>query len=308
MSIQQREGRRVLVVGNTSVVGKRLITALSRQYEVQTAGRSKQADYHIDLATVERESPPPAKFDTIVHCAASMLGDEPEQFVANEIVNSVGSLKVAYWAHACDCRHIVYLSTIFASYDATNEYFGSYGLSKRHGQENLKLFCERHAIGFAAIALSQIYDETGEAQRHQPFFYHILHCAEQGHDVILFGTNDPDRNYIFLDDVVEVIEGVVSERLQGEFACVHPRSHRISEIAEIAFGVYGNGGRVRFDPVKPNIRNVEIPRDHTLYERLNLSPKTDLRLGIQLIRDHKRSNPLKSIGIDTTLDLPAHRK
>jgi nucleoside-diphosphate-sugar epimerase len=266
-------------VGHRSLLGRHLIALLSPDYEIITAGRQSSADVVFDLEDRVLPSAPP--FDVAVICAASFLDNGPQGMITNEEVNAVGPLRVAAIALASGCRHIVYISTTSALGAQT-----AYGLSKRHGQENLELLCSTHGITYTALLLTAIYDREGLAERHQPFLYAIMRAAQEGRDITLYGKQDPLRNYLFIDDATEVIRKVVQTQLEGIYPCLHPSSYRASEIAQLALETYGTPGRVIWDRDKPDIAPSPLVEDDRLFERLGLRPTVDLPAGMALIRDH----------------------
>lgn len=138
--------KKVLVIGNTSKLGKRLASRLARAYEIYTAGRNSEADVFLDLATGKCELPPVPEINVILHCASSFGDNSLEGATKNEIINGVGVYHVARLARNTGCTHLIYISTIFAYRHPENDYFFSYGLSKAHGEENLKIYCETGGI------------------------------------------------------------------------------------------------------------------------------------------------------------------
>jgi len=267
------------------MVGVRLRTKLSEFHDVYTAGRDGAADLVFDLEQ-DHELPISEAFDVIIHCAASFGGDTTNEMLKNEQVNSLGALRVARLAQETSCAHVVYVSTIFAYEHPDNGYFGSYGLSKRHAQENLRLWCRNAGVVFTALLPSQIYDEAGQARKHQAFFYHILDSARRDEDVGLFGNADPLRNYLFVGDLADAIERVVALRAGGAFPCLGPDSLPLSAIARLAMEVFGTKGRVSFLPDKPNLRTVFLPHDDSLYSATGYRPPTGMREGMVRIRDY----------------------
>ena len=273
---------RILIIGGGSMVGQRLCSRLEKAYSVATTGRDNAANISFDL---ERDSEPTngQQFDVVVHCAASFRGNDAKGMVENELINSVGALRVGNFASRAGCKHLIYLSSISIYDHPDNGYFGSYGLSKRHGQENLALVCSQVGMRFTSLLLSQLYDERGAARKHQPLFYRIVDCARSGANVTLYGKSDALRNFLFVDDLAAIVERVIAGEVSGVFPCIHPESHKLSDIARIAFDVFGKGGKVVFQAEKPDIPGVYIPELGELYVLLNYLPETSLRAGIEKI-------------------------
>lgn len=278
---------RVLVVGSRSFVGRRVAERLRAAHAVETAGRDPGADLRLELGGPAQL--PPAgerRYDAIVHCAASFEPDSPAGRRANELVNAIGALEVAELAERTGCRQLVLLSSV-SVYDEQEggRLRDSYALSKRHGQENLELACAAAGIALTTLCPGGIYDERGEGRRHQPLLYHVVDCARRGQDFELYGKADPLRNFLHVADVAAVVEAVLARGLAGTFPLLHPQSHRVGELAELAFRVFGRGGRVVRAEHRPDLREIRWPPHGDLFARLERSPRIDLEHGLTLLRD-----------------------
>ena len=273
---------KVMIVGHTSMIGEALVAGLRGRGECLTAGR-RHADVPFD-ATGDALPDVPGACEAAVLCAASFGGDDESGILANARVNALGSLRAAMLAARAGCGHVVYLSSLSSIAHPENGAQGSYGLSKRQGQENVALYCAARGIPCTALLLSQVYDAAGKARRHQPMLYRLLDCARAGQEVVLHGRRDPLRNYLYLDDVVDIVRRVLERRVAGVFPCVHPRSHRLSEVARAAFRTFGQPERIRWLPDRPDIATLFIPQDLGLYARLEYTPETDLEAGMAGIR------------------------
>lgn len=277
---------KILIIGSGSMIAKRLRDEFSALATVRVAGRNPEAEVPFDLETNYTLNERVGRTDAIIHCAASFKGNEMDGAAQNELVNATGAFRVAQLAKDTQCAHLIYLSTT-AIYDhPQNGYFGSYGLSKRHAQENLHWACRQLGIQFTALVVSQVYDEFGAARKHQPLFYRIVDAARQGNDVTFDGKMDPERNLLFVGDLAEIVRRVIQFRVAGVHPVVHPKSHRLSEIAETAFRVFRNRGKVFFHKDKPDIPTIFIPARTDLYERIEYVPQTGLLTGIGLIKQN----------------------
>ena len=279
---------RVLIIGNTSFVGHYIRARLSPVHNVKMAGRSTDADIKVDLGDLTTPFNASERFDILIHCAANFGGDEYQDMIRNEQINAVGAFVAGNMAKSTGCKHVIYISTISACENPDNGYLGSYGLSKRHGQENLDLFCQLKGISYTALQPSQLYDKAALSEKHQPLLYHFLERASEGKDITIYGSTNPMRNYLYIEDFVDVVKLVLEQKVTGIFPCVHPHSTRLSEIATAAFNVYAQGGNVHFDPSKADPPSIYFPNDNKLYEAIGYHPVTGLTDGIRHIRDHKR--------------------
>lgn len=268
------------------MLGRRVIGRLSAQHQIISAGRKGNPDVQMDLKDENPLLAPGVTCDVLIHCAASFENDTVAGAYANERVNALGAFHAATLAEHFHCKHMVYISTIFAYQNEDNQYNGSYGISKAHGEDNLALCCRILKIGYTCLRVSQIYDEQGESRRHQPFFYHIIDKAMRGEDILFYGTKDRLRNYIFVEDVVSVIERIISSGIVGTYPLIFPRSYTLREIAETAYKVFQKPGRIAFLREKPDIPGVFIPPVSDLEAKIAFTPQTDLDKGMSLIRDY----------------------
>lgn len=268
----------ILITGSRGLVGSHLVRYFASEPRHESLALSPEQDI-TDYDTLTNIG----DFDTLIHCAASFEGDSPESLVANERVNSVGALNMCRLAKNRDCRHFVYISSIFTYNNRFNEYFNSYGLSKRHGEENISFFCKHNNMDYSILNFSQIYDAQRKAEKHQRILYFFIDTVLAGDNVTLFGKNNPKRNFIFIDDVVEIITRVVNGRVCGKYDCVHPESHTIRDIISVISDAAARDITVTQRKDKPSIRRIYIPSDMTLYDKIDYYPRVSLASGVRQI-------------------------
>lgn len=274
---------KILIVGSTSIIGNAFKFKLGHEYDIKTAGRNGPFDYYMDLHEFSLKKYFPddiGKVDLILHCAASFSND----LLENESINSLGSLYVALLAQHIQCQKVIYLSSTSTFNVEENENFSSYGLSKKHGEENMAWVCKNNDISFTSIAISQVYDDFGFARKHQPFLYNLIDSARKGEDFFIWGSKDPYRNYLHLNDLIESIRKIIESGISGYYPCTYPQSYKISQIASMVYDVFDNGGNIRFLFEKPAIPSVYIPDSRILYEKIGFSPIIDLKEGVERIK------------------------
>jgi nucleoside-diphosphate-sugar epimerase len=281
---------RILIIGNTSMLGKRLISALGELHQIKTAGRSGQYDIYLDLNNLNVTYESKEIFDVIIHCAASFRGDELKDSLHNEMTNSIGVFHVGKIAIQSSCQHLIYISSLSIYNHIENSYYGSYGLSKKHGQENLEFICDKHGIKFTSLIPAQLYDEYGEAQKHQKLLYGIINSLNVGNTISIHHSNEVLRNYLFINDFVEIIKKVVDLQVTGIFNCIYPLSYNIQEIINIASSVLNKKPNLKFVNDVSLSRTIYIPSDRLINEQINYTPTTDLRQGINLISKFMLNN------------------
>ena len=267
------------------MVGRRLQRRLGRACDVRMAGRDEAAEVYFDLASPFVPPLNGGTFDVVIHCAAAFGGNRLDEAVHNESVNAVGSLRVLELAQAVRCRHLVSINSISIFDHPENQYFGSYGLSRKHGHENLQWGCQQLGIAYTALLASQIYDEYGEARRHQPLLYRIVDAARDGTEIELFGQRSPRRNFLFIDDLAAVVHGVIEKRVFGTYPVVAGESPTLVEVVEAAFRVFGKPARICRMTDRPDTPTIYIPSDSTIYDRVGWHDLTTLEAGLALIRD-----------------------
>lgn len=280
---------RILIVGSTSAIVKALVPRFVRLGEVKLAGR-QAADIMFDL-TQWRDLPEiEESFDVVVHAAADFGGATDEDYIRAELVNAVGSLAVCRLARHVKAKHLVLLSSVFATYREGDPYFGIYALTKRHSEEATRFFCSERNMALTILRPTQVYDDAGACRRHQEFFYLIADRAQAGQDISLYGSNDALRNYIHLDDLAEICCRVIQGRHTGTFTCAHPQSVHISELAEAAFSAFGRGGRWQFMPDKPDLADLPAIDDYSLYSQIDYWPGIGISDGFKRIRNYRENN------------------
>jgi nucleoside-diphosphate-sugar epimerase len=273
---------KVVIVGGNSSVGLALKAVLSDSCDVITAGR-KNCDIALDLAWPLARFLLPEDVDAVVHTAAHFGGKTKEDILEAESVNVLGTLKLCEAAAGANVRHFVLISSIFASLSEDSEHYGIYALSKKHSEDVARLVCAGHSLPLAVLRPSQIYGVGPRFRMHQPFLYLMIDKARKGEDIVLYGTRDPRRNFIYVDDLAEVIARVLSKGIVGTYPCQHPGDVTYAQIAEAAFRAFDTRGTVRFLRDKPDIPDNVVAIDETLYEAIGFRPSTSIDEGLRRI-------------------------
>jgi len=276
---------RVLVVGSTSAVGwavaKRLNEA--RDCQVLLAGR-RSAEINLELTALAPKSPVDLHFDVLVHSVADFGGSDDAEVRRAEIVNAVGTLDICSIARRAGAKHLVIISSASAVYGPLDLYYGIYSLSKRHGEELADLYCRSHNLPLTILRPAQLYDAEGRCRRHQRLFYTIVDNAKQNRDIEIFGRNDAVRDYLYLEDLAEIVASVVLRQVIGTFHCSGPEPARLSEIAATAIQVFNSASKIRFLPGRPDIPDLPTGSGDSLYSMIKYAPTVKLLEGITRIK------------------------
>ncbi|MDH5765821.1 MAG: NAD(P)-dependent oxidoreductase [Gammaproteobacteria bacterium] len=274
----------VLIVGSTSAVGRSVGRLLEKSHKVFFAGR-RDADYYLDMGSVDVELPANLHFDVVIHAIADFGGHEEEDYCRAELVNAIGTLNICRLARKLGAGQIVIISSSFANYLPGDPYYNIYSLSKRHADELAQLYCGNHGLPLTILRPTQLYDAESRLKRHQGLFYLIIDKAQNGDEIVFYGSNDALRNYIYLDDFSEVIVRCIQKGITGVFNCPSPRSVKLTEVADTAYKVFNHRGSVRFLADKPDIVDLSAVPGSDLYQKIGYEPSTSLSDGIHQIRN-----------------------
>jgi len=98
------------------------------------------------------------------------------------------------------------------------------------------------------------------------------------------------RNYIHLDDLMEICYRVVQSSKAGTFTCAHQKSVHISEMADAAFSAFGHQCRLKLLTDKPDLADLPIIDDYSLYSQIDYWPNIDIEEGFKRIRNYRENN------------------
>jgi len=270
---------KVLIVGGTSALAQVLRPALANFADVLTAGR-QGCDIELDLTWPARKFELPPGLDVVLQLASHYGGWERDAMLAAEEVNVLGLLKLCHAITTAGVGQLVQISSIFAGLSADSPFYTSYALSKLHGEELARLYCNSAGLPLTILRPGQFYGEGDGFRRHQPFLYAIMDRAQKGEDIVLFGNNDARRNLIHVEDVAEIIAQVVRQRVLGQFDCASLVNFRYSEVAAAAIAAFGSASKIHFDREKPDIPDNAFPANDSLYRLIDYFPRITLAQGL----------------------------
>jgi len=274
-------------------LGKSLCQRLETSGWVVTKAGRQGADFTIDLAAPYQRLKCISPHDALVHVAADFGGSTPDDLDRATRVNCLGALNVCRIASDLGVKIVVLISSISSTYKSGDSYFGSYSLTKRHGEEIAQLYCQENSMRLAILRPSQIYNDDSTCRKHQELFYRIIDSASNGEDIKIFGSNNAIRNYIHIDDVAEIVTRIVEKNVVGVFDCPHPENVCLSQLAQMAQAVFSRGGHVKFMPEKPNIADLPIRSGNQIFQTVNYIPRISLAEGIQRIKSYREKNEIR---------------
>ena len=109
--------------------------------------------------------------------------------------------------------------------------------------------------------------------------------AQERDDIYIYGTHDARRNYIHISDIVEICARIIQNRVDGVYTCAHPKSVRVSEMADAAFSAFGHQGKLKFMSEKADLVDLPEIADYALYDKITYSPSVNIKEGFLRIRN-----------------------
>jgi nucleoside-diphosphate-sugar epimerase len=271
---------KILIVGGTSSLARALKPVLSEFAEVITAGRAG-CDVHLDLSDPVERIGLPEHIDIVINAAASFAGESFDDMFETESVNVLGVLKLCRVCTKAQVNQLVLISSIFACLDDSSRFYSIYSLSKKHSDELAQLYSSTFGLPLTILRLSQLYG-VGKAQRkHQPFMSTIIDNAENGKDILIYGSNDARRNFIHVEDVAKIIALVIQRKIEGTYACINIETVSYSQVAVAAIDAFGSKSTVRFLKEQPDIPDNIFELDDSLFCLIDYRPQISISLGMK---------------------------
>lgn len=278
--------KKITIIGGSSSLAKYLIPVLKKCNEVTTLGR-ENCDFYCNLGDDLESIVISAETDVVVHTAAAFKGNTNEEIIQTEEINAIGTLKICMAAKKAGVKHLILISSQYATLNENALYFNIYSISKRHSEELATYYCKQNDLALTILRPSQFYDAKDEYRKHQPLIYLMADNAEKGKNIELYGQNDALRNYIHVDDLIEIISRTIDKRVEGIYSCNYIKDYRLSEIAKAAQASFNNGGEIVLLKEKSDIPDNIFDNKVDLYEKIGFYPKIDIETGMKKIADYR---------------------
>ena len=271
-----------VITGGKSSIARSLLPKLKAYGEVLTAGRN-DCDLLLDLKNNSSPLTLPNNVDCIIHTAAAFGGKSVEDIIETESVNVLGTLAVCAASKKANAKHFIYISSIFALIPATSPFYSAYSLSKRHSEELLELYCNLNNIALTIIRPSQLFGDTDDFRKHQPFIYSIADKAQANAEILINGTNDPKRNFLHIEDLAEVLTRVAVRKIIGKFSCMYPEDYTFTRIAQAAINAFESLSTIQFRHDQPDIPDNIFALETLIYEITGFTPSISIEEGMKRI-------------------------
>lgn len=277
--------KKIAIVGANSSVGRNLIKYLTDKNSFQIVKMArKNSDYDIDLLNSIDQISIPKGVNSLILLAASMVQRTNEEIIEMVETNTIGPLKVCMAAKQAGVKNIIFLSSVSSKIKSSSIYYNYYGITKNNGEDLIRFYCVNNGINLCILRPSQIYGTDMSFSKHQQMFYYILDRVKQNQDVTIYGSHDPIRNLIHIDDVMDVIYRVLESRISGDFDIVGDNV-TLSEIVRYAAECCNSKSKVIFDLSKDNLEDNGFVVDNRIREVLHKDSFVTIQQGIKRIYD-----------------------
>jgi GDP-L-fucose synthase len=299
--IYDLRGKRVYVAGHAGMVGSAIVRRLEReQCKIITAVRSEVDLRHSEA--VERFMVQ-AKPDAVFVAAGKVGGIRansafPADFIAENLAIAHNTIHSAYRSGV---SKLLYLGSsciyprlapqpmtpdmlLSGPLEPTNQW---YALAKIAGIKLCEAYRRQHSADFVSVMPTNLY---GPGDNYHPEDSHVpaallrrFHEAKIGGNpaVTVWGTGTPRREFLAVDDLADACVFVMKCYSSLEFLNIGTGEDiTIADFAQVVAGVVGFGGKIEFDPSRPD----GPPRkllDVSPINALGWRAQTPLREGLQ---------------------------
>lgn len=272
---------RILIIGGRSSVGLCLKNLLIKKHEVFTAGKAG-CDIHLDLS-FDQENETNLKFDVVILTAAVFGGECLNSYINNINVNVVGIARAISLAQKVNAKHFILVSTMSIFQDCIEQFNKIYVITKRQSEEIAEFACNSIAMPLTILRPSQLYSDLVSIKKHQPFLYNVITRGSKNEEIIIHGSKNSKRNYLHIEDFVEIVSRVIEYKIFGKFNCVNTEQQTVIDVVAAVINEFHSKSKVFFDITKENISDISFQPDIDFYNRIHFKPKITLEKGLSMI-------------------------
>ena len=240
----------ILVTGASGFIGKKLVQNLSANYNIFGLARHLENNKNLFCCDLNDYSSLDRIFDQnhidlVIHSAASTDISRTKNIDGyfNNILSTLNIIKI--------CRKRKTKKLIFLSSNMV------YGTSYKINQENCevsnpkdwysksKLICEQILIDQAdqiEIIILRLPSVLGIGKNTKDIVHDMLNSLVKDREIIVFGTGNSRRQFIYLDELIDVISFFIVYKLQTKYLLIPVVNCEILSIKNIALKIVNNAG------------------------------------------------------------------
>ena len=188
----------ILITGGNGFLGSRILEELQKENNCKSISRKN----NVDIKDYESFNNIDFEPEIIIHSAANLSDDLEECFLSN----ISGMFNICKYSKEKNVKHLILISSISIFNNIENGYFNNYGFSKKQAEDIAIRYCQENNIKLTILRCSQIYDERQNARKSQGMLYYFIDTIKEKREINIFGKKNPIRNYIFVEDVVNIIK------------------------------------------------------------------------------------------------------
>lgn len=294
---------KIYVAGHTGLVGSALVRRIEKDGVHTWIGKTRAELDLLDRAAVfdylHQEKP-----DVVIVAAAKVGGigansQYPVEFLSENLRIETNLID---GSHSEDIQKLIFLGSsciyprnanqpikeeclLTGELEKTNE---AYAIAKIAGLKLVEAYQKQYGRDWISIMPTNIYGPGDnfdlEIAHVIPALIHKIHNAknESSKKVILWGTGNPFREFLYVDDLADAIIFVISKKIKNSILNIGYGSDiSIKELAELIKAKIGYQGEINWDASKPD----GTPRkllDTSMIRSLGWSPNVTLDKGLDL--------------------------
>ncbi len=131
----------------------------------------------------------------------------------------------------------------------------SYAYAKRAMAVHIDAVNQEYGHNYQYLSPCNLYGEYDKYDESNSHFVAALikKIRYATHEIEMWGTGKPCRQFMYAGDLAKVIKNVIDENIQGNYNVAPPWVHTIDEIAHIAINACGKPHlKIRYDASKPD--------------------------------------------------------
>lgn len=159
--------------------------------------------------------------------------------------------------------------------------FNPYGVGKLAAEKYLQLFSREFGVPTSLLRIASVYGDLKFDPICNRAIPNFLSAAKAGKDIVVYGSGENTRDYVFLKDVINALILAMEHRHNGvlNIACGQPT--RIIDLANHIIKLYGSKSKIVHSEQEPEpniVYSIEKAR-----EAIGYSPHYDIVKGLKEI-------------------------
>lgn len=269
----------VLVLGGNGFIGSHLVDALvARGDEIDVVGlapklynvfltQSQKVQYHQgSISNIQSLTPLLERADVIFHLVSTTIPASSNQNPVADIQdNLVATVQILEVLRHLPKKRLIYISSGGTVY-GTPQHIpvseshpldpkNSYGIVKVAIEKYLQMYADLYDVSSVVLRLANPYGPRQMKIGVQGFIATVLMSELQNKPITIWGDGKVIRDYIYIDDVVNLLQRVAESSVIGTFNVGSGEGYSLLNILETAHEITQKGTQVNYLPS----RNFDIP-------------------------------------------------